>query len=858
MPVSSSNPYRLPRSVVPERYDLTLEPDLDRAVFAGSEVIAVAVTEATDSVVLNAKEMEIDEAWLEPSSGARITSRGIALDAKTERATITLERKATPGLHKLHIRFRGILNDKLHGFYRSTFSDDKGVQHTIATTQFEPTDARKAFPCFDEPDLKAVFGVTLVVPGDLFAVSNAPVVSDERRGGRRTVRFADTMKMSTYLVAFVIGPFEATKPVDVDGIPLRIVHPIGKANLVPFAVEIGAFSMRFFAKYYGIPYPAQKLDLVAVPDFAAGAMENLGCITFRETALLVDRQRATQGELTRVADVVAHEMAHMWFGDLVTMRWWNGLWLNEAFATFMGTSCVAAFKPEWRRWAQFSLERSAAFDVDSLASTRPIEYPVVSPQDAEGMFDVLTYEKGASLLRMLEQYLGEEGFRDGIRRYLNEHRYGNTETTDLWDAIEKVTGQPVRRIMDSWIFQGGYPMISVTPKDGGKSLHVDQHLFRFNEPKSAASQKWSVPLVLRVGEHGKAAEKRDLLEGPATDVHLAKEPAYVVANAGGYGFYRVEYAPELLDRVVARIASLDPVERYGLIDDLWASVLSGRRSAAEFLRLVHGFRDESDVDVWRLISGCLGQIDRILDGAPRKHLAAQTRELFAPALERLGWEPKAGEAERTRELRSLVIGGMAVLGNDTATQSKARAVHARYVTHPGSVDPNVAAAAASAVAAAGSDGDYDTFVQRFKAAATPQEEMRYLHLLPEFPTAKQMERSLAMCLNGEIRTQDAPFQMAYAMMNHDHGVAAWRFVRDNWKVCNEKFPSNTIPRMLSGVRALSKPEVASEVLAFFKEHEVPQGRLMVEQHLEKLQVNVAFRQREASRLAEALKAGTKA
>ena len=293
------------------------------------------------------------------------------------------------------------------------------------------------------------------------------------------------MSMSSYLVAFVVGPLEATDWVDVDGIPLRVVHVPGKGHLTAFALDVGAFCLRWFQNYYGIPYPSDKVDLLALPDFAAGAMENLGCITFRENLLLVDPATATQGERELVADVVAHELAHMWFGDLVTMEWWNGIWLNEAFATFMEIAACDAYAPDWQRWTTFGLERSAAFETDSLSSTRSVEYEVRSPADCEGMFDVLTYQKGGALLRMLEQYLGDERFREGVSHYLRTHAYGNTDTGDLWDAIEHTSGEPVRRIMDSWIWQPGYPLVSA--RVDGDELVLDQRRFTFDAEAASDS-----------------------------------------------------------------------------------------------------------------------------------------------------------------------------------------------------------------------------------------------------------------------------------------------------------------------------------------------------------------------------------
>src|ERR1700719_1040693 len=451
--------YRLPTNVVPVRYEISLTPDLRAFTFAGEENVTVRVITATADVVLNALELEIDRVSAE--RGGAIIAGKAALEPAHERARLTFDRALEPGEWTLRIAFRGILNDKLHGFYRSTYKDAQGNMHLVASTQFEATDARRAIPCWDEPALKASFKVRLVIDENLTAFSNAGVEGERRLGaGKKEIVFKETIKMSTYLLAFIVGEFETTEPTDA-GTALRVAHVPGKRALTAWAREIGAFSLKWFANYYELPYPGDKLDLIAIPDFASGAMENLGAITFRETALLIDEKGASRAELERVADVVAHENAHMWFGDLVTMKWWNGIWLNEAFATFMEMLAVDAWKPHWKRWESFSASRTAAMAIDALGSTRPIEYTVLSPEDARAMFDVLTYEKGASVLRMLEQYLGEEEFRKGIAAYLKKHEYGNTETGDLWDALQESSREPVRRLMDSWIFQPGFPIVEV-------------------------------------------------------------------------------------------------------------------------------------------------------------------------------------------------------------------------------------------------------------------------------------------------------------------------------------------------------------------------------------------------------------
>jgi puromycin-sensitive aminopeptidase len=854
------DPHRLPATVRPLRYDLTLQPDLEGATFSGSCAATVTVTEATSTVVLNAIELAIDEAWLTDELGQRLDVTGIELDEEAERATLALASPVDTGTWVVHTRFRGVLNDRLHGFYRSTFTDADGVERAIAVTQFEATDARRAFPCWDEPALKAVFGISLVVDEDLLAISNAAEVERSPQGdGTVLVRFADTMKMSTYLVAFVVGPLEATDPVDVDGTPLRVVYPRGKGALTGYALEVGAACLRFFSDYYDIGYPGDKLDLVAVPDFAFGAMENLGCVTFREVLLLVDPAEVTQPELQNVTDVIAHELAHMWFGDLVTMRWWNGIWLNEAFATFMEMLATDDIRPEWDRWVTFGLSRTAAFDVDALRNTRPIEYPVESPADAEGMFDILTYEKGAAVVRMLEQYLGPEPFREGIRRYLARHRYGNTETTDLWDAIEEASGEPVRRIMDSWIFQGGFPLIDVDLVDDGGTVRLTQERFGYAgdlggdaELEAHRATRWSVPVILTISMNGVLTVEKVLLEGDSVDIALVEAIDWVLVNTEGTGFYRVRYAPTLLAGLASRAqAELSPIERYGLVDDAFAAVLAGAMSAEHLLDLLAPFQDEDDLSVWQRILGALAALDRLLDGPAADAFALRVRQLAGPAYNRLGATPLDGEADRERELRGVLLRALGTVGRDLEAHALARQLVAADRAGD-QVDPALLAAAVDVVASLGDPADFDDFLARSRAATTPQEELRYLSALPDFDDADLVARFLAMALTDEVRTQNAPYLVRRALANRHHGGLAWSFVEERWDELVARFPSNSIPRLLEGVRSLSTPELSARVFAFFEDHDVPSGDKIVAQHLERLEVNVALRAREADRLAHHL------
>ena len=848
--------YRLPRTVVPSHYELELAPDLDAATFTGTARIDVEVVEPVDEIVLNALDLQIATAALIGPNGTTLTGT-VTYDTETERAMISLDEAAAPGPWQLDLAFTGELNDKLVGFYRSTFTDDSGQARTLAVTQMESTHARRAFPCWDEPDFKATFAVSLVVASDLAAVSNAAQIADEDPGdGRRRVRFATTMVMSTYLVAFVVGPLEITEArMTAGGVPVRIVHPPGKGHLTPYALDAAVFCLDFFAEWFDIDYPGDKLDLVAVPDFAFGAMENLGCVTFREVLLLIDPESATQPELERLVDVVAHELAHMWFGDLVTMGWWEGIWLNEAFATFMEMLATDAYRPEWQRWATFGLSRTAAFDVDALANTRPIEFPVISPEDAEGMFDLLTYEKGAAVLRMLEQYLGAETFQAGIRHYLRTHEYGNTVTTDLWDAIDSVADEPVRRIMDTWIYQGGFPSVEVSTENGGRRLRLTQHTFRALDPAGGEPPRpsWVVPVTLRLGRGGDDIVERVLLDGETTTIDLDSPADWVLVNADSSGFYRARYSTETRRALVDAHSRLSALERYSLVDDAWATVLAGELDSPSFLDLCRSLAgDETDVSVWQRIAGGLGSLDRIVPDTARSGWETTVRSIVAPALDQLGWDPSDGESDRTRALRGTLVRTLANLGNDPDTIDRARSLHEQAVGGGTGLDPALVAAAVEVVAATGSSADFDHFVERQEHADTPQERQRHLHALADFPGSAEIDRLLAMVLTDSIRSQDAAFVLRRALTNRGNGPRVWEFVRDRWDEVTTKLPSMTVVRMVDGVRALSTPELAADVEAFFADHPLPQATKTLAQHLEAMRVNVGLRGREADRLAAAV------
>ncbi len=832
--MATSNDHRLPRDVVPRHYAVTLEPDLGAASFTGSVDIELDVVESTSEIVFNAAELDITAFALVTAAGVAVEG-DLALMPGQERAEVLLPEPVSPGAYRLHLEFSGALNDQLRGFYRSVYVDDSGTRHVLATTQFEATDARRAFPCWDEPDRKATFDVILVVPNEMTAISCSPIVDEQELGdGRRRVRFGTTMPLSTYLLAFVVGRLEATEPVDVDGVPLRVVHVPGNRDLASFALEFGAFALRWLVEYYGVPYPGEKVDLIAIPDFASGAMENLGAITFRESVLLVDPAAATQAELSRVAEVIAHELAHMWFGDLVTMKWWNGLWLKEAFATFMEVKCVDAFRPEWKSWLSFAAERASALETDALVTTRPIEFPVGSPEEADEMYDDITYGKGASVLRMLEQYLGPDTFRRGIAHYLASLAYGNADTPDLWAALEEVSGEPIGQIMGSWIFSPGFPEVEVTTEPEGRyRLRPTRFQLAGDEAGS-----WQVPLLLG----GDDAGGKLLL---STDTVVAGGDAFLV-NQGGQGFYRVAYDERALEQVAGRLATLDPHERFTVVSDAHAHLLAGSIGAGDYLRLVARLTAEPEAVVWDAMVAGIDELDRIASSDAHPDLHRFARDLTAPGLERMGWAPEPDESDLDRRLRGTLLRTRGVLGEDPDSIAEARRLFAEVAEAGARVDGEVAAAVVAIVAASGDHADYLRLVAAYQAASSPQDETRYLRAMAAVPEPSAAAETVAMLLGGEIRTQHAASTIARLIGNRHVGPAAWEVVKEHWDDLIALLPPFNARIALTFAHLRSEPEVAADIADWLAAHPLPAAAKYTAQQLERLAVRVALREREAT------------
>ncbi len=875
---TDTSAYRLTRLFEPEHYVIRLSPDLDSATFAGVVRIEGQITSSTKILELHAADLSIDKASIQinpahkeydsPSDAALddgLPAEKIELDPSKQLLRLSFTDSLQPGNVALSLAFDGKLNNALRGFYLSSYKDTSGDEQALATTQFEATDARRAFPCIDEPDCKARFTINLEIDEELEAVSNWPIKSTVKtNNGKKLVSFLPTMPMSTYLVAFVVGKLVSSKTRMVGKVPVRVIHVPGKEGLTDYALDVAEHALVFFTDYFGIEYPGEKLDLVGIPDFAFGAMENLGCITFRESLLLLDTDRSSKPELERAADVIAHEIAHMWFGDLVTMKWWNGIWLNEAFATFMELLCVDAFRPNWQRWVSFGIEREQAMDVDSLGSTRPIEYPVGPPEEAQSMFDVITYQKGASVLRMLEQHLGGETFRRGVSDYLKSHAYSNTETLDLWKALEAASGQPVNAMMESWIYQGGFPIVSIDDT----YTNISQSRFRYMpaDTDEESAESWLTPIAAR--QLGESVQDStilyELLNGQDTSAaNSVKDVSNAVLantgnagnehnnswilNASGWGFYRTRYPGNHLRHLANSMPNMDRLERFNFISDTWALLIAEHYDLEDMLAVINslGSYEELDPDIWSVAIKALQFMSTVF---PEKSseadlLSTYLNRFLRPVLDQIGISPSGAEDERVAILRSYLITTLGTIAKDADVIQFAKSTYTDFVDRQVPISPDISAAILRVVARWGGATEFSQLLDLYRKPSTPQEENRYLYSLGEFHVEELSLRSFDLTMT-EVRTQNAPFLIRELLANTSCNERIWGQIVERWDDILARIPENTISRMVEGAKSLySNKELVESVTSFLAEHPVESAKRSFAQTSEKLSVNYHLAQR---------------
>ncbi|XP_078311638.1 puromycin-sensitive aminopeptidase-like [Crassostrea virginica] len=858
---------RLPTNVKPENYKLRLQPDLEKFTFKGQEIIDVKVLSSTSSITLNSEEIEIQSAHYK-AADAGDPSLAAEVKFEPDNATVVLSFPSSlqPGSGQLSIDFTGQLNDKMKGFYRSKYFSPTGEEKYGAVTQFEATDARRAFPCWDEPAVKATFDVTLVVPKNRVALSNMPVKTESdlpEDGAWKVVSYDRTPIMSTYLLAFVVGEYDFVETKDTDGVVVRVYTPLGKKEQGEFALEVAAKTLPFYKNYFQIAYPLPKIDLIAIADFAAGAMENWGLVTYRETALLVDPQNSSSKSKQWVALVVGHELAHQWFGNLVTMEWWTHLWLNEGFASWIEYLCVDYCFPEFDIWTQFvNSDLGRALEMDALHNSHAIEIPVGHPDEVDEIFDAISYSKGASVIRMLHDYVGDESFRKGMNQYLTKFKYKNAITEDLWESLGAASGKPVLDVMTTWTKQMGYPVIKVSEKQEGSNrvLTLTQEKFCADgvQPKEG-SYSWMVPVSISSASDPKKAAVVTLLDKPSMEVTVPKvtPDQWVKVNWESVGVYRVQYSSESLDRFLPAIRNktLPPRDRLGLQSDLFALARAGMISTVDVLRVVGAFVNEDDYTVWSDLTGNLGQISILLQNTDGyDSYKAFSRKLYKPVAQSLGWEAKDKEGPLAAMLRDLALTRLGKSG-DEETVAEAKKRFEDHVTGKSPLPADLKGPVYQTVMVNGDEDAFNKMMKLYDEADMQEEKVRISRCLGAISSDALKQRVLEFSLSDKVRSQDTVFVIGGVTGTVEGRELCWQFVQDQWKELHSRYQGGFLLSRLVEVSTENfvTEARAKEVEKFFETHSAPAAERKIQQSVENIRLNAKWMERESERVLEFLR-----
>jgi aminopeptidase N/puromycin-sensitive aminopeptidase len=846
--ISLAAAQRLPEIARPDNYKLTFTPDLENAKFEGEETIALRMLKSSAEITLNAVDIDFHEVTV--TSGGVTQKAKVAPDKEKQMVVLTVEKPLAPGPATVHITYTGILNNEMSGLYLG--KDDKGRKY--AATQFEATDARRAFPSFDEPDYKATFDITAVADKGQVAISNQKVISDiEGPGDKHTVKFATTAKMSSYLAALVVGQFEYIEG-EADGIPIRVYSTPGKKDMGKFALESAEYILGYYDKYFGIKYPYGKLDLIGLPDFSAGAMENTGCITFREVILLIDEKQGSVGLKKEIASVIAHEMAHQWFGDLVTMKWWDDIWLNEGFATWMESKPVAKWKPEWNYPLDDVSGTGGTLNGDSLANTRPIHQAAETPAQIQELFDGIAYGKAASVLRMLEAYLGEETFRKGVNAYLQQHQYANATADDFWDAQTRTSKKPVDTIMPTWVKQPGAPVVNVKAECAGDATNVtvSQQRYYMDRAKFEASndQLWQIPLCLRGSASGNSA-KCELMTKKEETFTIPGCSTWVMANAGATGYYHTGYQPSAVRALAADAETkLTPAERIALQNDVWASVRVGREPVGDYLAFAQGLQSDPNRAVIDDVIGRLSYIGRyLLSESDRDSYRAWLRRYLTPLMKEVGYDRKPGESDEQRTLRAAVFNALGHDARDPETLEYARSLADKLLTDPNSVDHEQAGAAMGLAALNGDAAFYDRVMAALKNPKSPEEYYELLYTLPRFSDPKLLQRTLDFAISSDVRSQDALSVVTSVLGNPAGQQLAWDFIRQHWSEIEKAGGPFASAEIVQATGVFCDTAKRDEVTEFFTAHKVEAAERSYKQSIERINICSDLKLRQEPQLA---------
>jgi len=819
---------------IPINYDLKFEPNFSNFTFKGKEIINIQLPRPMSEIVLNSAELEIKTCYI-LFNGKTVPVK-TKLDDKNETLVVKLSKKIS-GDAKLCIDFVGILNDKLLGFYKSQYKDNTGKTKYLATTQFEAADARRAFPCWDEPNVKATFDISIIADSNYTAISNMPIISKKKVGKKHHYRFSKTPVMSTYLLYLGVGDFEFLTSKQ-GKVVVRVVTTKGNKSRGRFAMDLTKKFLRSYEEYFGIKYPLPKLDMIAIPDFAAGAMENWGAITFRETILLYDPSSSSTKTKQYIAEVISHELAHQWFGNLVTMKWWDDLWLNESFATFMATKIVDKFYPSWQVWDQF-LEASmnTAMGTDALKHSHPIHVKVENPAQIREIFDSISYDKGGCVLRMLEEFVGKNNFRKGLKRYLLKHSYKNATTDDLWNSLGAVAKKPVSTVMNTWIHQTGFPIMNVKQKNS--NLILKQKRFLTESTNTQTKNTWLIPISLKEGN-----KKTHKLMRKKTEKIQRKKNSIPVVNSGRTGFYRINYDDELLSRLqpLIRKKILGHVDRWSIQNDVFAICFSRGTKLKNYLDLSKSYYGEDNYLSSLNVANNLYYLSFLtFNENISNEIVNNALVYFRKIFQRLGWEPRKNENPTDALLRSYVITILGKLGDQSIIDN----VHRKFATflrNNKSLHPDLMEPVFTIMAWTGNEKTFNKLLSLYKNSDTQEEKLRFLVSMCNFKQESILKKTLKFSLTKEVRSQNIHLPIMRISGNPYARKIMWSWLKINWKALIRKVGvGNPISnRIVSSIGLFAIDAMESEIRKFFKKNPVSGSERTLEQTLERIRIKSKF------------------
>jgi len=808
---------RLLKQYIPEHYQLELDIDEENLHFKGHVAISGEVVESTNQLTFHGNGLVIDKALIAEDDAT------VTINEADQTLTLTVDEEIT-GNQVIEMTFSGDITATMHGLYYSDYNEDS-EQKRIISTQFESHHAREVFPCIDEPAAKATFELSVISSQP--ALSNTPEAElGEVDDGRIKTTFEPTPIMSTYLLALVSGELGQLESESANGTLVRVFAPPRDVKHLQFALETSVRILDFYEKYFGVEYPLQKCDMVAIPEFAAGAMENWGLITYRETALLIDKDNSSNQNKQYVAHVIAHELAHQWFGNLVTMSWWDDLWLNEGFASWIENLVVDELFPEWDVWTEFvAADYQGGLDADSLNSSHPIVQAVDDPQEINEIFDTVTYRKGPSVIRMLHDYMGSKQFRTGLQQYIRKFAYKNTVTDDLWQSLSAVTNINVADFMDNWINRRGFPLVTAKDKT------ITQQHFLPHPKKAPEDTVWQIPLTTTDGE---------ILLNEQSITYAGDLPLTI--NSEQSSFIRVGYDKEHYQRLANAMSddTLNAADRVGLISDVFAIAMSGEVSSADGLELVKDMASEPSAYVWGTIGAELGAIRQHLLGDKHQDLLAPfVEQLINEKYEQLGWNPSDSDTDAEQKIRRVVI-ALALRYELFDSVDTAKKLWDDFVNHDKPMHPDLRAVVYG-YAGRTQLSDYDTLLKLYKKQTLNEEKLRFTRAITAIEDEAAAHRSLELIKTNDVRQQDVISWLAGLLRNPHTQAATWNWYRQDWDWLYTQFNQGHIYSYLAQILGFFNDESrVKEINEFFKDIDTAGLEVTLKQAVEQIETKSAW------------------